>query len=128
MLVASAGRSADSVPYRLQAAGWRRRPSRREKSYCSSKMGVVEKPRIGEGATAQGEDTRRFAGAREALINAPESLKAIVKATVQRMLEREVTEHLQAGPHERTGTRSGPPPTWSASTGRHSAERGVAVR
>ena len=48
-----------------------------------------------------------MAVALEALINDPEFLKAIVEATVQRVLEWEMTEHLQAGPHERTDARRG---------------------
>ena len=56
---------------------------------------------------AQDEDTRRLAVARDALINDPEFLRAIVETTVQRVLEWEMTEHLQAGPHERTDARRG---------------------
>ena len=48
-----------------------------------------------------------MAVAREALIDDPEFLKAIVEAAVQRVLEWEMTEHLQAGPHERTDARRG---------------------
>src|SRR6056297_2543678 len=56
---------------------------------------------------AQDEDTRRLAVAREALINDPEFLRSIVETTVQRLLEYEITEHLQAGPYERTDARKG---------------------
>jgi len=55
----------------------------------------------------QDEDTRRLAGAREALINDPDFLRSIVEATVQRLLEYEISEHLQAGPYERTDARKG---------------------
>ena len=70
-------------------------------------MGVVENPRIAVGAMARDEDPRRLVVAREALINDPEFLKAIVEATVQRVLDWEMTQHLQAGPHERTDARRG---------------------
>jgi len=56
---------------------------------------------------AQLEDTRDLVGARGALMNDPEFLKAIVEVAIQRVLEFEMTEHLQASPHERTDTRRG---------------------
>ena len=56
---------------------------------------------------AQDEDTGRLAAAREALINDPDFLRSIVETTVQRLLEYEITEHLQAGPYERTDARKG---------------------
>jgi len=56
---------------------------------------------------AQDEDTRRMAVAREALINDPDFLRSIVESTVQRLLEYGITEHLQAGPYERTDARKG---------------------
>ena len=43
----------------------------KERSQRSSKTGMVDKPRIGVGAMAQDDDTRRVAVAREALIIAP---------------------------------------------------------
>ena len=56
---------------------------------------------------AQDEDTGRLAAAREALINDADFLRSIVETTVQRLLEYEITEHLQAGPYERTDARKG---------------------
>ena len=56
-------------------------------SQRSSKLGVVEKLGIGVGVIAHEEASRRRAIVREALVNDPEILKAIMEATVQRVLE-----------------------------------------
>ena len=45
---------------------------------------------------AQFEDMRLPAGAREALVDAPNFLREIVEATLNRLLDTEITEHLQA--------------------------------
>ena len=54
---------------------------------------------------AQVEKTRDLAGARGALNNDPEFYKAIVEVTIQRVLELEMAEHLQASPFKRTDAR-----------------------
>ena len=60
---------------------------------------------------AQLEDMRLPAGAREALVNDPNFLRQLVEAALNRFLDTEITEHLQAGPYERsdacTGYRNG---------------------
>jgi len=44
---------------------------------------------------------------REALIDQPDFLREIVQGTLQRLLEEEITLHLNADPHERTEGRRG---------------------
>ena len=56
---------------------------------------------------AQFEDMRLQAGAREALVDDPSFLREIVEATLNRLLDTEITEHLQAGPYERSEARTG---------------------
>lgn len=63
---------------------------------------MVKNPLTSVGAMAQVQDTQEHAAVREGLINDPEFLKVIVESAVQRVLEWEMTEHLQASPHERT--------------------------
>ena len=53
------------------------------------------------------EDTRLPAPVREALIDDPDFLRDIVQGALQRLLEAEITEHLQAAPHERSEKRRG---------------------
>jgi len=47
------------------------------------------------------------AGAREALVNDPSFLRQLVEAALNRFLDAEITEHLQAGPYERSDARTG---------------------
>ena len=56
---------------------------------------------------AQLEDVRLPAAAREALVNDPNFLRQLVEAALNRFLDAEVTEHLQAGPYERSEGRTG---------------------
>src|SRR5690554_3359433 len=44
---------------------------------------------------------------REALVDQPDFLREIVQSTLQRLLEEEITLHLNADPHERTEERRG---------------------
>jgi len=53
------------------------------------------------------EDTRLPAPVREALIDDPDFLRDIVQAVLQRLLEAEITEHVQAAPFERSEKRRG---------------------
>lgn len=53
------------------------------------------------------EDTRRPAPVREALVDDPDFLRDIVQAVLQRLLEAEITEHVQAAPFERSEKRRG---------------------
>ena len=55
---------------------------------------------------AQLEDMRLPAGAREALVNDPDFLRQLVEAALNRFLDAEITEHLQAGPYERSDART----------------------
>jgi len=56
---------------------------------------------------AQFEDMRLPAGAREALVNDPTFLRQLVEAALNRFLDAEITEHLQADPYERSDARTG---------------------
>ena len=56
---------------------------------------------------ARDEDTKRLAWRGEALIDDPDFLRDLVRTALQRFLEAEMTEYLNAGPHERTEERSG---------------------
>ena len=56
---------------------------------------------------AQLEDMRLPAGAREALVNDPTFLRQVAEAALNRFLDAEITEHLQAGPYERSDARTG---------------------
>jgi putative transposase len=56
---------------------------------------------------AQLEDMRLPAGAREALVNDPDFLRQLVEAALNRFLDAEISEHLQAGPYERSDARTG---------------------
>ncbi len=56
---------------------------------------------------AQLEDMRLPAAAREALVNDPNFLRQLVEAALNRFLDAEITEHLQAGPYERSEGRTG---------------------
>ena len=56
---------------------------------------------------AQLENKPVTACLREALVDQPDFLRDILQATLQRLLEEEITTHLQAGPHERTDERKG---------------------
>jgi len=56
---------------------------------------------------AQFEDMRLPAGAREALVDDPGFLREIVEVTLNRLLDSEISEHLQAGPYERSDARTG---------------------
>ena len=56
---------------------------------------------------AQLEDMRLPAGAREALVNGPTFLRQLVEAALNRFLDAEITEHLQADPYERSDARTG---------------------
>ena len=53
------------------------------------------------------EDTRLPAHVREALVDDPDFLRDIVQAVLQRLLEAEITEHVQAAPFERSEQRRG---------------------
>ncbi len=71
---------------------------------------------------AQLKDMQLPAGAREALVNDPYFLRQLVEAALNRSLDAEITEHLQAGPYERSDARTGyrngyraaPSVAWSA--------------
>ena len=52
-------------------------------------------------------DTTSNAVAREALLNDPDFLRELVEVALQRFLDAEMTEHLQAAPHERSNARQG---------------------
>ena len=56
---------------------------------------------------AQLEDMRLPAGAREALVDDPNFLRELVEAALNRFLDAEISEHLQAGPYERSEGRAG---------------------
>ncbi len=56
---------------------------------------------------AQVKDSALAARLREALIDQPDFLRGIVQGTLQRLLEEEMTLHLNADPHERTEGRRG---------------------
>lgn len=56
---------------------------------------------------AQLEDMRLPAAAREALVDDPNFLREIVEAALNRFLDAEITDHLQAGPYERSSARTG---------------------
>ena len=53
------------------------------------------------------EDTPVAARVREALIDDESFVREIVRTALQQFLEAEMTEHLQAAPHERTDARRG---------------------
>jgi len=56
---------------------------------------------------AQLEDTRLPTPAREALVDDPDFLRDVVQGVLQRLLEAEITEHVQAAPFERSDKRRG---------------------
>jgi putative transposase len=56
---------------------------------------------------AQLEDMRLPAAAREALVDDPSFLRELVEAALNRFLDAEISEHLQAGPYERSAARTG---------------------
>lgn len=56
---------------------------------------------------AQVKDSALMARLREALVDQPDFLREIVQGTLQRLLEEEITLHLNADPHERTEGRRG---------------------
>lgn len=56
---------------------------------------------------AQPDATSHKRELQEALLNDPEFLRLVVQNVLQRLLEAEITEHLQAEPYERTPTRKG---------------------
>lgn len=56
---------------------------------------------------AQPKDIALSARLREALVDQPDFLREIVQSTLQRLLEEEITLHLNADPHERTEERRG---------------------
>jgi transposase-like protein len=72
---------------------------------------------------AQLEDMRLPAGAREVLVNDPNFLRQLVEAALNRFLDTEITEHLQAGPYERSDACTGVP---SRSGLRPALENGLA--
>ena len=51
--------------------------------------------------------TTPLASAQEALLDAPDLVREIVRAALQEILEAEMTEHVGAGRHERTQNRTG---------------------
>ena len=53
------------------------------------------------------KDRALSARLREALVDQPDFLRDIVQSTLQRLLEEEITLHLNADPHERTEERRG---------------------
>lgn len=53
------------------------------------------------------EDMRLPVVAREALVDDPSFLRELVEAVLNRFLDAEITEHLQAGPYERSEGRAG---------------------
>lgn len=56
---------------------------------------------------ARDEDNPTAVRLREALIDDPNFLREIVQNVLQQLMEAEITEHLQAGPHERSEARRG---------------------
>jgi len=56
---------------------------------------------------AQLKDSALTTRLREALVDQPDFLREIVQSTLQRLLEEEITLHLNADPHERTEERRG---------------------
>ncbi len=56
---------------------------------------------------AQPKDSALTTRLREALIDQPDFLRDIVQSTLQRLLDEEITLHLNADPHERTEERRG---------------------
>ena len=56
---------------------------------------------------ARGDGTALVAGAHEALLDDPEFLREIAQTALNRFLEAEMSEHLQAGPYERSEARRG---------------------
>jgi len=56
---------------------------------------------------ARVDGTALVARAHEALLDDPEFLREIVQTALNRMLEAEMSEHLQAGPYERSDARRG---------------------
>lgn len=56
---------------------------------------------------AQLEDMRLPAAAREARVDDPNFIRELVEAALNRFLDAEITEHLQAGPYERAEERKG---------------------
>jgi transposase-like protein len=56
---------------------------------------------------AKHQDTQLQGSTREALINDPDFLRDVVQGVLQRLLEEEMAQHLQAAPHERTDARKG---------------------
>ena len=56
---------------------------------------------------AQLEDVRLPAAAREALVDDPNFLRQLVEAALNRFLDAEIAEHVQAGPYERSEARTG---------------------
>ena len=56
---------------------------------------------------AQLKDSPMAARVREALINQPDFFRDIIQVALQRLLEEEITLHLNADPHERTEERRG---------------------
>ncbi|HEX7002267.1 MAG TPA: transposase [Trueperaceae bacterium] len=53
------------------------------------------------------EDMRLPVVAREALVDEPSFLRELVEVVLNRFLDAEITEHLQAGPYERSEGRAG---------------------
>lgn len=56
---------------------------------------------------AQPKDSALTTRLREALVDQPDFLREIVQGTLQRLLEEEITLHLNADPFERTEERRG---------------------
>src|SRR6056297_1115980 len=56
---------------------------------------------------ARDEDNPTAVRLREALVDDPNFLREIVQNILQDLMEAEITEHLQAGPHERSEARRG---------------------
>ena len=56
---------------------------------------------------AQLKDSPMAARVREALIDQPDFFRDIIQVALQRLLEEEITLHLNADPHERTEERRG---------------------
>jgi putative transposase len=70
-------------------------------------MGNGCNPLGSEWTMAHLEDMRLPVVAREALVDDPSFLRDLVEAVLNRFLDAEITEHLQAGPYERSEGRAG---------------------
>src|SRR5690606_11958410 len=84
----------------LRLSRERQEPSLLQNGKCEQTQGW-------SGTMTQLKDRALSARLREALVDQPDFLRDIVQSTLQRLLEEEITLHLNADPHERTEERRG---------------------